>query len=264
MADRVRWEKCTGVGRRRHGRSGDTDLKRPSEEQGGGCFARQGLLRSGRGETAGDCVYGEEPFRTAALDRYPPTWCRGKGSGLPPRRTNAGPVRRGVSDRSTSLRGLAEQRGAHKPVAKGGIVAEELSDPGFEPWQPGAPGDWRQLLWVKSSCNAVPPFVRPIASEYPPTLGSHGVPQWDRGDDTDKMEPERPKEKIESIWRYDAPQGRLSRAGEGFSPAVSHVQGRIYLTHPFTVIESTAGGAALVAAAQAADRDCRGGSHITI
>ena len=110
----------------------------------------------------------------------------------------------------------------------------------------------------------MPPFVRPIASEYPPTLGSHGVPQWDRGDDTDKMEPERPEGKIVTIWRYDATQGRLSRAGEGFSPAVSHVQGRIYLTHPFTVIESTAGGAALVAAAQAADRDRRGGSHFTI
>ena len=136
--------------------------------------------------------------------------------------------------------------------------------PWREPGQPGAPGDKRQLFCVKSSSSAVPPFVRPIASEYPPTLGSHGVPQWDRGDDTDKMEPERPEGKIETIWRYDAPQGRLSRAGEGFSPAVSHVQGRIYLTHPFTVIESTAGGAALVAAAHAADRDRRGGSRITI
>ena len=110
----------------------------------------------------------------------------------------------------------------------------------------------------------MPPFVRPIASEYPPTLGSHGVPQWDRGDDTDKMEPERSEGMIVSIWRFDAPQGRLSRAGEGFSPTVSHVHGRIYLTHPFTVIVYTAGGAALVAAAQAADRDRRGGSRITI
>ncbi len=110
----------------------------------------------------------------------------------------------------------------------------------------------------------MPPIVRPIALEYPPTLGSHGVPQWDRGDDTDKMEPERPEEKIESIKRYDAPQGRLSRAGKGFSPTVSHVHGRIYLTHPSTVIETTAGGVALVAAAQAADRDRRGGSRITI
>ena len=90
------------------------------------------------------------------------------------------------------MRGQAEYRGAHKPVANGGIVAEELSDPGFEPGQPGAHGDKRQLLWVKSSGSAVPPLVRPIASEYPPTLGSHGVPQWDQGDDTDKMEPERP------------------------------------------------------------------------
>ena len=32
MADRVRWEKRTGVGRRRHRCSGDTDLKRPGEE----------------------------------------------------------------------------------------------------------------------------------------------------------------------------------------------------------------------------------------
>ena len=116
------------------------------------------------------------------------------------------------------MRGLAEHRGANKPVANGGIVSEEISDPGFEPGQPGARGDRRQLLWVKSSGSAVPPFVRPIASEYPPTLGSHGVTQWDRGDDTDKMEPERPEEKIESIWRYDAPQGRLSRAGGGVFP----------------------------------------------
>jgi hypothetical protein len=31
------------------------------------------------------------------------------------------------------------------------------------------------------------------------------VPQWDRGDDTDKFEPERPKGKIVSILRYNAP-----------------------------------------------------------
>ncbi len=113
------------------------------------------------------------------------------------------------------MRGLAKQRGAHKPVANGGIVAEKLSDPGFKPVQTGAPG-------VKRLGSAVPPFVRPIVSEYPPTLGSHGVPQWDRGDDTDKMEPERPKVKIVTILRHNTPQGRLSRAGEGFSPVVSH------------------------------------------
>ncbi len=133
----------------------------------------------------------------------------------------------------------------------------------LQPPPPGAPRDRRQLHREKSSSSAVPPLVRPIASEYPLTLGSHGLPQWNRGDDIDYMEPERLEEKIESIWRYDAPQGRLSRAGGGFSPTVSHVQGMIYLTHPFTVIEST-GGAALVAAAQAADRDRRGGSRITI
>ena len=82
------------------------------------------------------------------------------------------------------MQGQAEQRGAHKPVASGGIVAEELSDPGFKP---GAHGDIRQLMWVKSPGNAVALFVRPTASKYPPTLGSHGVPLWDRGDDTDKF-----------------------------------------------------------------------------
>ncbi len=102
------------------------------------------------------------------------------------------------------MRDLAEQRGSHKPVANSGIVAEELSNPGFEPGQPGAPGERRRLLWVKRSGSAVPPFVRHIASKYPPTLGSHGVPQWDRGDVTDKMEPERPKGMIVSIWRYEA------------------------------------------------------------
>jgi len=125
----------------------------------------------------------------AALDRLGPltygSW--GKGYGLPPRRTNAGPARRGVSERTTSLRGQAEQRGAHKPVPNNGIVAEELSNPGFERRQPGAPGVRRQLLWGHSASNAVPPFIRPIASEDPPTLGSHGIPQWDRGDDTDKF-----------------------------------------------------------------------------
>ena len=77
-------------------------------------------------------------------------------------------------------------------------------------------------MWDWSSSNAVPPFVRSIASEYPPTLGSHRVPEWDRGDDTDKIESERLEGKIVSILRYDAPQGRVSKAGEGLFPAVSH------------------------------------------
>ncbi len=64
--------------------------------------------------------------------------------------------------------------------------------------KPEAPGDKRQLLWDQSSSSEVPPFVRPIASEYPPTMGSHRVPQWNRGDDSDKIEPERPKGKIVS------------------------------------------------------------------
>ena len=49
----------------------------------------------------------------------------------------------------------------------------------------GAPttgGTWgqEQLLRDQRSCSAVPPIARPTASEYPPTLGSHGAPQWDR------------------------------------------------------------------------------------
>ena len=73
-------------------------------------------------------------------------------------------------------------------MANGGIVAEELLDLGSEPRQPGALGDRRQLLWIHSSSSAVPPFVRPIASEHPPILESHEVPEWDRGDDNDKID----------------------------------------------------------------------------
>ena len=69
---------------------------------------------------------------------------------------------------------------------EGGIVALELSASGSSRGQPGAPEDKRQQHREKISSSAEPPFVRPIASEFPPTMGSHGVPQWDRGDDTDK------------------------------------------------------------------------------
>jgi hypothetical protein len=92
-------------------------------------------------------------------------------------------------------------------VANGGIVDVELSDLGSNQCQPGVPRDRWHLHRDKSSSNAVPPFIRPIASKYPPNLGSHVVPQWDRGDDTDKIEPERPEGKIASILCYSAPQG---------------------------------------------------------
>ncbi len=98
-------------------------------------------------------------------------------------------------------------------MVNGNIVAVELSTLGL---------NRQQLHRGKSSSSAVPPFVRPIASEYPPVLGSHGVPQWDRGDDTDKIESERPKGKIVSILCYIAPQGRLSGASGGVYPVVSH------------------------------------------
>ena len=102
-------------------------------------------------------------------------------------------------------------------MAIGGIVAVELSALGSNQGQPGAPGGRRQLHRGKNSRSAVPPFVRPIASEYPPILGIHGVPKSrDRGDDTENIEPERSKGKIGSILCYIAPQGRLSGAGEGF------------------------------------------------
>jgi hypothetical protein len=124
-----------------------------------------------------------EPSHTAAPYRLRHMGTR---SCQPPRRTNADPVRRGASKRNTSLRGQATQRGAHKPMANGGIVAEKLLIHGYEPGEPGAHRDRRQLLWVYSSSSAMPPFVRPIASEYPLTVGSREVPQWDRGDDADK------------------------------------------------------------------------------
>jgi hypothetical protein len=127
------------------------------------------------------------------------------------------PVRRGAPSRNTSMRGQAEQRGAHKPVANGGIMAMELLVLVFEPRQPWAPGDRRQLLWVQSSSSAVPLFVRPIASVYPPTLGSHGVPQWDRGDDTDKCSGGSCKAKSRRTSATVHPtEARLSGASEGF------------------------------------------------
>ena len=71
--------------------------------------------------------------------------------------------------------------------------------------------------------------------------------------------PERQQEEITSILSYDALHRRpLGAGGGGFSlwfptPCALHT--------PPTVIESTAGGIALVAAAQAADRDRKGGGH---
>ena len=125
---------------------------------------------------------------------------------------STGSIRKGIQ----SCEAKPSRVGAYKPVAEGGIVALELSTSGPNRGKPGAPGDRRQLHREKSSSSAVPPFVRPIASEYPPTLGSHGVPQWDRGDDTDKMEPERPEGKIATIWRYDAPKGDCRGRARGF------------------------------------------------
>ena len=73
---------------------------------------------------------------------------RGTGFSQPPRHTNADPVRRGILKRNTNLGGQAALRGAHKPVANGGIMAEEIFFPRFEPGQPGVPRDRRQLLWI--------------------------------------------------------------------------------------------------------------------
>ncbi len=62
----------------------------------------------------------------------------------------------------------------------------------------------------------MPPFVRLIASEYPSTVESHGVLEWDRGDDTDKIEPERSEGKIVSILCYNAPKGDCRGQAGGF------------------------------------------------
>jgi hypothetical protein len=50
----------------------NTNHARPGEEQGGGCYAREGPRCRGRGEAAGDCVFTAEPFRKAAVDRAVP------------------------------------------------------------------------------------------------------------------------------------------------------------------------------------------------
>ena len=64
---------------------------------------------------------------TAAPDRCPPASCRGEGSGLPPRRTNAGPVRRGATDRTTRP-GMSSRDGELK-----GASNELVADGGIEP-----------------------------------------------------------------------------------------------------------------------------------
>ena len=117
---------------------------------------------------------------------------------------------------------------------------------------PGAPGDRRQLTVGSEFKQRGAPVRSAHCFRVSPDPGE----SWSIAMGSGRR---HRQDGAGAIWCYDAPQGRLSRAGEGYSPAVSHVKGRIYLTHPFTVIESTARGTALVAAAQAAARD-RGGA----
>jgi hypothetical protein len=55
-ADRVRWEKRTGVGCRRHRGPGNPDPKTSRRETGRRRPSRRRPLCRGRGEAAGDCV----------------------------------------------------------------------------------------------------------------------------------------------------------------------------------------------------------------
>ena len=153
-------------------------------------------------------------FPTAAPDRL-----RHRGYGIwiavpayQRRPSSTGSIRKGLQ----SCAAQPSRVGAYKPVAEGGIVALELSASGSNRGQPGAPGDRRQLHREKSSSSAVPPFVRPIASEYPPTLGSHGVPQWARGDDTDKCSGGSCKARSRRSRATTHPRGDCEGQARGF------------------------------------------------
>jgi hypothetical protein len=107
-------------------------------------------------------------FSTAAPDRL---CLRRTGSGKTPRRTNAGPVRRGDSDRTTIPRGQAKRRGAHKPVANGGIVAEELSDPGANQGNRGHPGTGGSCYGSRVQAARCPRSFGPLLQSIPRPWG---------------------------------------------------------------------------------------------
>ena len=87
--------------------------------------------------------------------------------------------------------------------------------------EPGALGGTEQLLLDKRSSSGETPQVAMALSSVPLflTLGGDRVPETT----TPIVEQlEELQGKIVSILCYEAPQGRLSGAGEGFSPMVSH------------------------------------------
>jgi hypothetical protein len=89
-------KKRTGVSRRHH-----RWLKkhRPYTSRWGAgrrCPIREGPQCRGRGEAVGDYIFTAEPSRRPPQIVYA---TGGTGSGLPPRRTNAGPVRRGAFEK---------------------------------------------------------------------------------------------------------------------------------------------------------------------
>ena len=130
---------------------------------------RNALRHPGRGVLFGFCARGSLPDgRPRSL--YP-SRCWDRGSGKTLRRTNAGPVRRGDSDRTTIPRGQAKRRGAHKPVANGGIVAEELSDPGSNQGNRGHLGTGGSCIGRRVRAARCPRSFGPLLQSIPRPWG---------------------------------------------------------------------------------------------
>jgi hypothetical protein len=216
-------------------RSTTTDRAAAEERTGAAaprCNATSGLAgRNQTGEKKGDALGGRNgplcyvfsiPFssRTAAPDRLRH---RCTGSGKPPRRTNAGPVRRGAFEQDYNP--ARHSQAEWEPTSQWPRAASWL----WSSLPRDRTGANRGHLGTGGSCIGKRVRAARCPRSFGPLLQSiprpWGVMEYRNGlgaTTPTRMEPERPEEKIVKIWRYDAPQGRRSRAGEGFSPVVSH------------------------------------------
>ncbi len=121
-ANRVRCGKRTGVGRRHHRCSGDTDHKRPGGRQG--CVVPQEEDHSGVAEERPQGIASAllELFRRLLQIAYRTYWVRDLQQ---PRSFHSGPVRRGEADKTTrprmSLREDKLKGESNESVAEGDI-----------------------------------------------------------------------------------------------------------------------------------------------
>ncbi len=166
---------------------------------------------------------GPHSSRTAAPDRLRH---RCTGSGQPPRRTNAGPVRRGAFEEDYNH--ARHSQAEWEPTSQWPRAASWRWSflPWFEQWfVPGPTGG----AWGQAAAASGEEFEQrgaPVRSAHcfrvSPDPGESWSTAMGSGRRHRQVQRRMLQGKIKSISRYDAPQERLRRAGEGFSPAVSH------------------------------------------